>query len=335
MIQRVFALTRPLGVALAVLILLNLVLALENPGLSLTGVWLDLHFPEPGRSIFATFLAAALLVPHDVGRAAWCRWILGGVIFGFWILVGADVVGYYHELHRGEFSTDLPVPLSLAVWMILLLEFARISWCRALEPKLPPPAWCFVHGIGLSVALFTLILIHIVTFGRTDFRRKADAAVVLGAKVYDDGSVCGALKDRLDTGIELYQQGNVSFLIMSGGVGKNGLSEPQVMAQYAFRNGGVPTSRIILDEEGGNTFESAFNCGRIARENGFRGLLTVSQYFHCARVKMIFKRFGAECYTVPTCSSQTSTGGVSRLSRESFFLFREVVAFPFYFLYYR
>ena len=81
--------------------------------------------------------------------------------------------------------------------------------------------------------------------------------------------------------------------------------------------------------------QSARNCGVIAAENGFRGLLTVSQFFHCARIKLIFERAGTHCYTVPTCLANWRTKKSSRLSREDFFVFREMVAFPFYFLYYR
>ena len=106
------------------------------------------------------------------------------------------------------------------------------------------------------------------------------------------------------------------------------------MAAYARKVGGVPSSRIILDEEGVNTARSAQNCGRIARENGFQTLLTVSQYFHCARVKMIFERNGSFCYTVPTCSNERVKAS-GALTRDTYFLLREAVAFPFYFFYHR
>ncbi len=94
---------------------------------------------------------------------------------------------------------------------------------------MPPPARFFFNTVVASASFFLLISAHLVTFGRTDFRRPADAAVILGAKVYDDGSLSRALKDRLVTGIELYRQGLVSYLVMSGGTGKNGLSEPRQM----------------------------------------------------------------------------------------------------------
>lgn len=329
MLRRILVLSRPMGLALSVFILLNLILAAENPQSSATRVWLNLEISEPALSVFASILGVALLLPHDVARRPAVRWLLGGVIFGFFILVGANVIGYYHRLNLGYFRTDLPVPFSLVPLVILLLEFLRVSWWGPIEPRLPPPAWVFVRGALLAGSFFFLISAHIVTFGSTDYRRAADAVVILGAKVYDDGSLCSALEERVKTGAELFRQGLVGYVIMSGGAGPNGVNEAECMALYA-RELGVPLSRIILDKRGANTRASARNCRRIARENGFRRLLTVSQDFHCARIKLIFEREGMPCYTVPA----GMLGERTRLLRERFFLLREVFAYPFYFLYY-
>jgi vancomycin permeability regulator SanA len=82
---------------------------------------------------------------------------------------------------------------------------------------------------------------------------------------------------------------------------------------------GVPAESLILDEEGDSTQSSARNCGEICRENGFRKLLVVSQYFHNARVKLIFEREGTPCFTVPAHYRE--------LVRERYFLLRETIAF--------
>ncbi|MEE3199576.1 MAG: hypothetical protein VX254_06035, partial [Planctomycetota bacterium] len=206
MFRKLFWVTRAPGVALGLLILCNLLMTLDNARLSITSIWLDLQVPEPELSLVSAILGVALLVPHDIGRSNWARWLLGGIFFGFLILVSATMVGYYHELSSGSFTTDLPVPFSIFVWLILLFEFSRISWCETREPRLPPPARCFCNGVVVLASFFILICAHLVTFGRTDYRHSAEvdkrqttAAVILGAKVYDDGSLSRALRDRLDT----------------------------------------------------------------------------------------------------------------------------------------
>ena len=116
---------------------------------------------------------------------------------------------------------------------------------------------------------------------------------------------------------------------MSGGMGPNGIDETKSM--MAFAQGlGVSLDDIIVDREGINTLQSAKNCGVIARHFGFHSLLTVSQDFHCARIKLIFEREGAPCYTVPARLKDER----APLLPGGFSLLRETFAFPFYLLYY-
>ncbi|MCZ6795061.1 MAG: YdcF family protein [Planctomycetota bacterium] len=328
MLRHVFHFTRPLALALAVFILLNLLLALQRPLSSATRVWLNVQLPEPLLSVFAGSLGIALLLPHELGRRPWVRWLLGGVIFGFCILVGANVIGYYHRLYYRHFTTHFAFPFSAVILLTLLLEFARVSWWVPVRSRLPAPARVFVRGTLITGSFFFLILVHIVTYGNTDYRRPADAAVILGAKVYADGELSPALRDRVETGVQLFDRGLVSYLIMSGGVGPNGASEPKHMARHA-QSLGVPISRIIWDEEGVNTLQSARNCRVIAEEYDFKQLLTVSQPFHCARIKLIFEREGTHCYTVPAVPKESRSRGF----RVNFYFLREALAYPFYFLY--
>lgn len=321
--------------AFGVFILLNLVLALQNPRLSITGMWLDARLPEPWLSVFAGVLGLSLIVPHGLAGISWLRWLTAGVFAGFGILTLASTLSFYHSLHHGSVATGLPVPFSALLTAILALEFLRVFLWAYCPPLTPPPARVFLTSIAVAGAFLLITLAYVVTYGQIDFRRPADAAVVFGAKVYSDGRLCTALQDRLDTAIELFEQNAVQYLIMTGARDPNGQSEPDVMREYALR-GRVPASRILLDRTGVNTRASAVGCRALLRQHGFRHLLAVSQYFHCARVKMIFEREGVPCSTVPTCSPvRTASTPPRRLSREGFFLFREAVAFPFYMVYYR
>jgi len=326
--KRLLTLCRPFGLALSGFILLNLLLALRRPSLSATRIWLYLQIPEPLLSAIAGILGLALLAPHACAARRSARLLLAGIFCGFASLSLANVIGFYRALHLGRLGTQVPIPFSVLIAGILLCEAARVIWWAPVVPRLPLPARRFLEGTSVLAAFFLLILAHIVTFGMTDYAPQADqadAAVVLGAKVYPDGRLSHALQDRLDTGIRLLEEGRARYLILSGGVEPGGLSEPRVMAAHA-RSRNIPQEVLILDEKGSNTYASAQNCGEIARRYGFGKLLVVSQYFHNARVKLIFERVGTPCFTVPATYRP--------LLREGFFLLREAVAFPFYYLYY-
>ena len=335
MAQKLSMFSRPFGVAFGLMIVLNLALALDGPRLPTTRMWLDVPIPEPWLSVFACILGGALVAPHGAAAVPWARCLIGGIFSGFAVLSFVSVVTFFQEIHEGLFLTDFPVPLSAFIACLLVLEFVRIISWRAAEPVIPPPARFFFSSILVVVAFLLLGLAHVVTFGHADFRRPADAAVVFGAKVYSDGRPSSALIERLETAIDLYEKGYVRRLVMTGAADPNGQSEPDVMRSYALKRG-IPEGSIEVDREGYNTRASARGCARLAGDLGLKSLLCVTQYFHCARVKMAFERQGLECYTVPTCSLKKEIPGLSRkLAREGFFLLREAVAFPFYWFYYR
>lgn len=328
-------LIRPFGVAFGAFILLNLGLSLRNPGLSVTGIWLQVPMEEPTLSLFAAILGFTLILPQRIADHSTARCTFAGVFLGFAVLVTQSCVIYYEQLFEETIASDLPVPFfSLGLLLVLLGEAVRVLRWQPTRHRLPPPARFFFHGLATAGAFKVIILVYIVSFGHTDHRRPADAAVILGAKVYPDGRPCDALVDRLETGIETYNQGLVSYLIMTGARDPNGHDEATVMARYAVARD-VPAEHIILDHSGRNTSESAAGCRKIADVWGFKRLLAVTQYFHCARVQLAFERADLVCRTVPTCSLEQNERGPVRLSRESFFLLRETLAFPFYWLFRR
>jgi len=81
-----------------------------------------------------------------------------------------------------------------------------------------------------SVLLIGLAsLLGIVLTGLLDDIQKSDAGIVLGSKVMPDGTPSDRLRARLDKTAELYRQGMFPCIIVSGGTGKEGFSEAQVM----------------------------------------------------------------------------------------------------------
>lgn len=169
---------------------------------------------------------------------------------------------------------------------------------------------------------FPLLQIH--CFGKTDYRRKADAAVVFGCRVYADGTLSAALQDRVRTGIELYQQGLVRFLVMTGGPGSGDVHETQAMRRFAINNG-VPPECILVDEDGWSTDRSVASTVPLCEKLGLKRVLAVSHDFHLPRIKLAYARAGRNVFTVPARQKY-------RLAARPFLLARETVALWAYYL---
>ena len=104
--------------------------------------------------------------------------------------------------------------------------------------------------------------IFIIFDGFNDKNTKADVAIVLGNKVNEDGTLSDRLKARLDKSIELYKNGRVKKIIVSGGLGKEGFWEANEMKKYLIENQ-ISSQNIIVDNFGNDTEKTVENSIKI------------------------------------------------------------------------
>lgn len=142
-----------------------------------------------------------------------------------------------------------------------------------------------------GVAAFALAAGAIVLSGVRDDARKADVAVVLGNKANPDGTPSPRLAARLDAAVDVYRRGLAGHVIVSGGVGREGVDESAVMKAYLVGKG-IPAERIITDSLGINTAATARNAAEIMRRKGWSSAIAVSQYYHIPRCRLAFRRAG-------------------------------------------
>lgn len=124
--------------------------------------------------------------------------------------------------------------------------------------------------------------------------KQADCILILGAKVKKDGSPSYMLKDRLDLGIALYQEGAAPKLLLSGDHGQARYDEVNAMKAYAMERG-VPKEDLFLDHAGFSTYESAYRAREIFQAET---VIVVTQSYHQYRAlygcgKMGMKAWGA------------------------------------------
>ncbi|MDY0917724.1 YdcF family protein [Pseudomonas viridiflava] len=177
----------------------------------------------------------------------------------------------------------------------------------------------------LSISLPMLLMLFagaIVIDGLSDTAKTSDAAIVLGSQVLPDGTPSDRLRARLDRAEELYRQGLVRHIIVSGGTGKEGFSEAAVMADYLVEHGKIAHEAILLDEQGNTTRDTAINGAGIMKGKGFTSAVVVTQYFHITRSQYALKQAGV---------MQVSTAHARYFEwRDLYSIAREVVALPAY-----
>ncbi|MCP2086119.1 UNVERIFIED_ORG: vancomycin permeability regulator SanA [Paraburkholderia sediminicola] len=133
----------------------------------------------------------------------------------------------------------------------------------------------------------------VVSVGLLSKPQKADLAIVYGNEVHADGSPSGRLSARLDEALHCYAKGICHEIMVSGGVEKQGVDEALAMKNYLVAKG-VPQGRIVMDNMGLNTWDTARNASAYMNAHDLHSALVVSQYFHIPRATIALKRFGVE-----------------------------------------
>ena len=121
-----------------------------------------------------------------------------------------------------------------------------------------------------------------------------DCIVVLGCKVYDDGSPSAMLEDRLKRGVALYDLGAAPKLLMSGDHGRTDYDEVDTMKQYAV-DAGIASVDVFMDHAGFSTYETLYRAKEIF---GTDKILIVTQEYHLYRSLYVAEALGMEAYGV-------------------------------------
>ena len=116
----------------------------------------------------------------------------------------------------------------------------------------------------------------------------ADAAVILGARVYKSGTLSPILADRLETGIELYKNGKVNKLLLTGDHGQVTYDEVNNMRLYALKRG-IPEQDIFMDHAGFSTYDSMYRARDVFK---VKRAIIVTQKFHLPRALYIARTLG-------------------------------------------
>ncbi len=140
---------------------------------------------------------------------------------------------------------------------------------------------------------------------------KADAILVLGAGVRDDGTPSDMLADRLDQGIALYKSGAADYLVMSGDHGREHYDEVNVMKRYAI-DAGVPSEAIFMDHAGFSTYESMYRARDVFE---LESVIVVTQEYHLYRALYVADELGLEAYGV-AADPRAYAGAAYRNARE-------------------
>jgi SanA protein len=104
-------------------------------------------------------------------------------------------------------------------------------------------------------------------------------ALLLGARVYQNGRLSHVMEDRALTAVELYNDKKISKILISGDHGSTEYDEVNTIKDYLLRKG-VDGEDIFTDHAGFDTYDSLYRARDIFEVDS---IVVVTQKFHLPR----------------------------------------------------
>lgn len=158
-------------------------------------------------------------------------------------------------------------------------------------------------GKMIKILLF-LCLLGIVCFGLVlgilvyvenhpaAYTNRTDAIVVLGAQVYEDGTVSPQLQYRLEKALEAYRDNPRPIAVCGAKGGNEPAPEGEVMKAWLV-DMGVPEGDIIAECESYNTYQNLRNIRALLPEET-RTVTVITSDYHLPRALAIARSEGFE-----------------------------------------
>jgi len=212
--------------------------------------------------------------------------------------------GLYKFVKYGLYPLTWVVLLIAVATLLALFPFSptRLGWVRKLLLS------ALLLLVGLSSPLVATPLIGLLESwyhpSQLTPSDHFDAIVVLGGGVDEKGSLrpttepSSYSRNRTTCGVDLYQQGYATTLVLTGGDARifgTGPQEAVEMKRWAIRLG-VPESATKIDTEARNTYENATGTKRLI---GSASILLVSSASHLPRAVPMFTKQGFRVTPAP------------------------------------
>lgn len=140
---------------------------------------------------------------------------------------------------------------------------------------------------------------------------KKQTALVLGARVWSSGQMSDIFADRAKVAIDLYKNGKVEKILVSGDHGREEYDEVNAAKEFLLQNE-IQGEDIFLDHAGFDTYDSLYRARDIFQ---VESLIVVTQDFHLPRALYLARKLNIDALGV-SADLQTYIGADRREARE-------------------
>ncbi len=173
--------------------------------------------------------------------------------------------------------------------------------------------------LAIIVSVWVLYLAgDIIAFSTVNETPQSDVAIVLGAAIWKN-SPSPVFEERIKHAITLYQQGLITKILLTGGVGSGKqYAESEIARHYALKQG-IHHSDILIETISKTTQQNLLEAQKLLQLHARQSAILVSEPLPMRRATVMAEDIGLHL-----ASSPTSTSRYRSLSTQAKFLLREM-----------
>jgi uncharacterized SAM-binding protein YcdF (DUF218 family) len=183
------------------------------------------------------------------------------------------------------------------------------------------------RSIWLTISVFVLgfILIFVTIYSYKDDSEainhknfEFDAGVVLGAAVWGGNRPSPVLRERINKGYELYKNGLIKSIVLTGGGSPGEMTEADVGKNELIKKG-VDEKSIFIENRSNSTLEQITYIYRnLYKTYKWKELIIITDNFHLLRSKQMCSFFGMNVRTTASDTPLSSESTFYYCLKESF-----------------
>jgi len=229
-------------------------------------------------------------------------YLLTGLLNLFLLMV--VLINFLHIPQREYYLLSLSFTQVLIIIAFSLFQFTQLFfmmriWFKILKIEKLIYLRALVNSIFIAMGLliFTLVFINtksITSINATLGRDKPSIAVVLGAAVWSDNKPSPSLAFRVEKAAELFNDGIVNKIQLTGGNAPGELSEAEVSLNHILKQG-INRDNVWIEKNTTSTIEQVrFIKKVLIQKKQFNSVVIVSDIYHLQRVKEICKFYNVK-----------------------------------------
>lgn len=191
--------------------------------------------------------------------------------------------------------------------LCLLLIYAIYTKNRTKSKKLIISAFIFLYIFSNPLLINELLLWWEIPPTSISAVKTHDVGIILTGGTTNDNKLpkenlfLGKTADRIAQTVELYRNGKIKKILISGGditiLEKTPKKEVEEIAKYLIISG-VPKESIFMETHAQNTQENALNCSKILKKHfNNQSYLLITSGFHLRRANACFEKVGIKVDT--------------------------------------